>query len=65
MISWFKGLLSRSTCTATTWFVPESPYYTASKGDAAATKIILQRICAVNGNGASLPKVGLLQVKFS
>ena len=37
------------------WFIPESPYYTASKGDAAATKAILNKIVAVNGNGASLP----------
>lgn len=38
------------------WFVPESPYYTASKGDAAATKVILSKICAINGKGASLPR---------
>jgi MFS family permease len=57
--SW-RVLLAASTLPlalllALMWFVPESPYYTASKGDAAATNRILRRICAVNGGGAALP----------
>ena len=42
------------------YFVPESPFYTAAKGDAAATRRTLARVCRVNGRGAALPKGILL-----
>ena len=42
------------------YFVPESPYYTATKGDAATTRRTLERVCRVNGRGAALPKGMLL-----
>ena len=42
------------------YFVPESPYYTATKGDAATTRRTLERVCASTAEAPPSPKGMLL-----
>ncbi|KAF4141956.1 Sugar (and other) transporter [Phytophthora infestans] len=59
---WFAGVvgLPSSTCfLLTLWYVPESPHFLASKGDAQGATAVLQYIHGVHQSGRHI------QIKFS